>query len=144
MSRFPIQEKRIYPRKDLDYYLVKYLEEVSGRKLTKLRYLSPIENPPFHRWMLEGIRNISYTNNTGNKLSHLHEAIRLPLQEYYKENLLRVLTLQNNLVLDFQNKDDIYLKCPEGWYEEWKDRNPSTFRSAEEKLIRVPYIKLYW
>ena len=142
MSRFPVKEKKVYPKGKLDPSLVSYLEKVSGRRLSKLRRMSP--EAPFYRWMLEGIRNISYSNNTGNKLSHLHEAIRLPLQEYYKEKLLRVLTYENNLVLDFQGEDDIFQKCPPGWYGEWLTRDPSTFRSAEEKLISIPYIKLYW
>ena len=40
MSRFPIKDKKVYNKRDLDYRLVQYLEKWSGRKLLKLRKLA--------------------------------------------------------------------------------------------------------
>lgn len=133
----------MYPIKSLDPRLVEYLELVSGKRLTKVRKLDT-GDAPFTRWRLEGIRNISYSNNTGNKLSLLHSAIRLPLQEMFGESLLRVCTEinRNDLVLDFLGENDLFKEVDETAYETYKGFPPSMFRSREEKLIRIPYIRI--
>ena len=141
MSRFPIKDKKVYNKRDLDYRLVQYLEKWSGRKLLKLRKLA---SEPFTRWRLEGIHNISYKNNTGNKLSLFHSAIRLPLQEFFPTSLLHVGTEMeiNDLVLDFKEEESIFDKIPIEAYETYIDIPPSSFRSKEEKMIRIPYIRI--
>lgn len=143
MSRYPVLNKEVYPLKELDPLLKKYLEKWSGKRLTKLRKISP-SGSPFTRWRLEGIQNISYKNNTGNKLSLFHSAIRLPLQEFFPESLLHVGTEIgiNDLVLDFKREEDIFQRIPLEVYETYIDISPSEFRSKEEKLIRIPYIKI--
>lgn len=143
MARFPIRDKEVYNRRELDPLLVSYLEKWSGSHLSKLRKISPIGSP-FTRWRLEGIHNISYSNNTGNKLSLLHSALRLPLQEFFPTTLLHVGTEIgiNDLVLDFKGENDIFKRIDPGAYETYKDLPPSSFRSKEEKLIRIPYITI--
>lgn len=151
MSRYPIKNKEVYAIRDLDPRLVSYLEKWSGGKLTKLRVLPfrggswvTIHCPPFWRWRLEGINNISYKNNTGNKLSLLHSALRLPLQEFFPNSLIHIATEvgRNDLVLDFGRKEDIFERIDDQAYETYKDWPPYDFRSKEEKLIRIPYIRL--
>lgn len=143
MSRYPVKSKEVYSRKNLDPLLVSYLEKWSGSHLSKLRKISP-PGSPFTRWRLEGIHNISYSNNTGNKLSLFHSAIRLPLQEFFPTSLLHVGTELgvNDLVLDFKGENDIFEKIDPEVYETYKDLPPSSFRSKEEKLIRIPYITI--
>lgn len=143
MARFPIRDKEVYNRRELDPLLVSYLEKWSESHLDKLRKISPIESP-FTRWRLEGIHNISYSNNTGNKLSLFHSAIRLPLQEFFPTTLLHVGTEIgiNALVLDFRGENDIFERIDPEAYETYKDLPPSSFRSKEEKLIRIPYITI--
>lgn len=143
MARFPVKDKEVYNRRELDPLLVSYLEKWSESKLTKLRRISPAGSP-FTRWRLEGIHNISYSNNTGNKLSLLHSAIRLPLQEFFPTSLLHVGTELgvNDLVLDFKGEKDIFERVDKEAYETYKDLPPSSFRSKEEKLIRIPYITI--
>lgn len=143
MGRYETVNKVVYPRKDLDPLLVEYLEKWSGRRLTKLKKVSP-EGAPFVRWRLEGIRNISYKNNTGNKLSLLHSALRLPLQEMFGDSLLHVGTEVggNDLILDFKELQDVFKEISKDAYETYKEIPPSTFRSKEEKLIRIPYIRI--
>ena len=143
MSRYPVKSKEVYNRTFLDPLLVSYLEKWSGSHLSKLRKISPIESP-FTRWRLEGIHNISYSNNTGNKLSLFHSAIRLPLQEFFPTTLLHVGTEigVNDLVLDFKGENDIFERIDPEAYETYKDLPPSSFRSKEEKLIRIPYITI--
>lgn len=148
MARFPIRYKEVYNKRELDPLLVFYLEKWSGGKLTKLRKL-PLRGSPgtpysFTRWRLEGIHNISYSNNTGNKLSLLHSAIRLPLQEFFPASLLHVGTELgiNDLVLDFKGENDIFERIDREAYETYKDLPPSSFRSKEEKLIKIPYITI--
>lgn len=143
MARYPIKCKEVYSRKPLDPLLVSYLEKWSGSHLNKLRKISPTGSP-FTRWRLEGIHNISYSNNTGNKLSLFHSAIRLPLQEFFPTSLLHVGTEIgiNDLVLDFKGENDIFERIDQEAYETYKDLPPSSFRSKEEKLIRIPYITI--
>lgn len=143
MARFPIRHKEVYAIRDLDPLLVSYLEKWSEGHLTKLKKISP-EGSPFTRWRLEGIRNISYSNNTGNKLSLLHSAMRLPLQEFFPTSLLRVgRQLGNNdLILDFKGEEDIFQRISPEVYKTYIDIPPSSFRSKEEKLIRIPYITI--
>lgn len=143
MSRYPVKSKEVYSRKLLDPLLVSYLEKWSGSHLDKLRKISPADSP-FTRWRLEGIHNIYYSNNTGNKLSLFHSAIRLPLQEFFPTTLLHVGTEMgvNDLVLDFKGENDIFERVDKEAYETYKDLPPSSFRSKEEKLIRIPYIKI--
>lgn len=143
MARYPIRDKEVYNRTFLDPLLVSYLEKWSGSHLSKLRKISPIESP-FTRWRLEGIHNISYKNNTGNKLSLFHSAIRLPLQEFFPESLLHVGTEIgiNDLVLDFRGEEDIFQRISQEVYETYIDLPPYEFRSKEEKQIKIPYIKI--
>lgn len=143
-GRHVVTNKRIYKRSDLDPLLVRYLERWSGGKLEKLRLISPLEQPPFYRWRLEGINNISYKNNTGNKLSLLHSAWRLPLQEFFGQSLLHVGTemTRKDLILDFREIEDIFDRINQEAYETYKDLPPYDFRSKEEKLIRIPYINI--
>jgi hypothetical protein len=143
MSRYPVKSKEVYNRTFLDPLLVSYLEKWSGSHLSKLRKISPADSP-FTRWRLEGIHNISYSNNTGNKLSLFHSAIRLPLQEFFPTTLLHVGTEMgvNDLVLDFKGENDIFERIDPEAYETYKDLPPSSFRSKEEKLIRIPYITI--
>lgn len=143
MARFPIRDKEVYNKRELDPLLVSYLERWSESHLDKLRKISPIGSP-FTRWRLEGIHNISYSNNTGNKLSLFHSAIRLPLQEFFPTTLLHVGTEIgiNDLVLDFKGENDIFERIDPEAYETYKDLPPSSFRSKEEKLIRIPYITI--
>lgn len=149
MARYPIHDKIVYPKRHLDPLLVEYLERWSGRKLEKLRNI-PMRGgslityhiPPFWRWKLEGIRNVHYSNNTGNKLSTLHSAIRLPLQEFFGSSLIRVMTEMgtDDLILDFREKEDIFQRINREAYETYKDLPPSSFRSREEKQIKIQYL----
>lgn len=148
MSRYPVKSKEVYNKTFLDPLLVSYLEKWSGSHLSKLRKL-PLRGSPgtpysFTRWRLEGIHNISYSNNTGNKLSLFHSAIRLPLQEFFPTTLLHVGTEMgvNDLVLDFKGENDIFERIDPEAYETYKDLPPSSFRSKEEKMIRIPYITI--
>lgn len=149
MSRYPILQKKVYPIRDLDPLLKGYLEKWSRSRLTKLinvpisggSLASTYITPPFYRWRLEGIHNIHYSNNTGNKLSLLHSAFRLPLQEFFPDSLIHVSTEGGDtLILDFNRKDAVFDRIDPEAYATYKDLDPSTFRSREEKLIRIPYI----
>lgn len=74
----------------------------------------------------------------------MHSAMRLPLQEFFPTSLLHVGTEIgiNDLVLDFKGENDIFERIDLEAYETYKDLPPSSFRSKEEKMIRIPYITI--
>ena len=127
--------------------IVDYLERWSGSRLTKLRLLLPSREHPevgWYRWRLEGIHDVSYTNNTGNKVSTFFSALRLPLQEYYKETLLRVAREigGNDLILDFVDGDSLFSKGDLKDFQVWESLPPWEYRAKEAGLIRIPYIQI--
>ena len=139
--------KTVYNKRDLCPRLVSYLEKWSGGTLTKVRLLVPNEEypaPGWWRWKLEGITDVSYSNNTGNKLSTLFSALRLPLQSFYKDSLLRVCKEigSNDLILDVSNEDSLFSQeVPEDFLV-WESRPPCEFRAKEAGLIKIPYVSL--
>lgn len=149
MSRYPILQKKVYPIRDLDPLLREYLERWSRSRLTKLinepisggSLVTTYITPPFYRWTFTGIHNIHYSNNTGNKLSLLHSALRLPLQEFFQDSLIHVGSYSDDvLFLDFREKLSVFERINQEAYETYKDLDPSTFRAKEASLIRIPYI----
>ena len=99
-----VRNKEVYNLKFLDKRFRAFLEERSGKRLTKLRLLE--ENPILARWKLEGIKDINYGNY---KVGCLFEELRPVFHELFQEEIIQVgRASDRSLILDLRRKEDLF------------------------------------
>lgn len=99
-----VRNKVVYNIKNLDKRFLEYLQQKSGRKLTKLRLLE--DTPTLARWELQGIKDINYGYR---KVNCLFEELRPQLHELFQEDILQVgRGTDKSLILDLRRKEDLF------------------------------------